>query len=204
MDTACDVMHRKSCGNGCYCDDWDGDIWHTNMNARQVMKTKLGNCGSCANLANYLLEGDYEEVGFMDHAYFPGEGGSHVYNYILHEGKYYIVDFSWYMFGNYTLDLTYPIPVLDDLEQWSTKIGQGVFTGYYGNVNIIVSYTSSGQQLPVIFGEDRCYYFPEGVDYRVLYQSPAGYKLAEKPFNREYYDWTVFWGETDREPKKAA
>ena len=190
--------------DGCYCDDWDGDTWHTNMNARQVMKTKLGNCGSCANLANYLLEGDYEEVGFMDHAYFPGEGGSHVYNYILHEGKYYIVDFSWYMFGNYTLDLTYPIPVLDDLEQWSTKIRQGVFTGYYSNVNIIVSYTSSGQQLPVIFGEDRCYYLPEGADYRVLYQSPAGYKLAEKPFNREYYDWTVFWGEQDRAPKKAA
>ena len=196
-------MHRTSCGNGCYCDNWDGDIWHTNMNARQVMETKLGNCGSCANLANYLLEGDYEEVGFMDHAYFPGEGGSHVYNYILHEGKYYIVDFSWYVFGNYTLDLTYPIPVLEDLEQWSVKIRQGVFTGYYGNVNIIVSYTTSGQQLPVIFGEDKCYYFPEGADYRVLYQSPVGYKIAEKPFNRDYYDWTVFWGETDREPKKA-
>jgi len=209
VKTAADLLMYMMAANiqaceGCYCDEWDGDIWHTNMNARQVMQTGLGNCGSCANLANYLLEGDYEEIGFMDHAYFPGEGGSHVYNYISHEGKYYIVDFSWYMFGNYTLDLSYPIPVMDSLEEWGSRIKQGVFTGYYSRVNIIVSYTSPGQQLPVVFGDDNCYYFPEGADYTVWYESPVGYKLAQKPFDKTHYDWTVFWGATDRAPKKPA
>lgn len=209
VKTAADLLMYMMAANiqacdGCYCDEWDGNLWHTNMNARQVMQTKLGNCGSCANLANYLLEGDYTEIGFMDHAYYPGEGGSHVYNYIFHEEKYYIVDFSWYLFGNYAPDLSYPIPVMDSLEEWSWRIKEDVFLGYYPNVNIIVSYTSSGQQLPVIFGDDKGYYFPTGTEYIVWYEAADGFHLSEKPLNKSYYDWTVFWAATDRTPKNAA
>lgn len=192
--------------NGCYCDNWDGDTWHTNMNARQVMQTKLGNCGSCANLANYLLEGDYEEVGYIDHAFFPGKGGSHIYNYIFHEGKYYVVDFSSYMFSKYDPSRDYSVSVMDSLSEWSHLI-----EGYYSDVNIIVSYTSTGQQLPCIFSRDNYqstgeayYYFPEGAEYTVIYEADSGFQLAQKPFNKTYYDWTVFWGETDRAPKNPA
>ena len=206
VKTAADLLMYMLAANiqaseGCYCDEWDGDIWHTNMNARQVMQSKLAVCGSCANLANYLLEGDYEEVGFMDHALFPGEGGSHVYNYIFHDGKYYVLDFSSYMFCDYDPAFDQTIPVMDSLAEWPQLV-----EGYYGNVNIIVSYTSSGQQLPCIFDYEQYnqtgeayYYFPEDAEYTVLYQSPFGFQLAQKPFNRAYYDWTVFWGEKDRE-----
>ena len=211
VKTAADLLMYMLAANirecdGCYCDNWDGDIWHTNMNARQVMQTKLAVCGSSANLANYLLEGDYEEVGFMDHALFPGKGGSHVYNYIFHEGKYYILDFSWYMFNKYDPSRDYSVPVMDSLSEWPQLVKD-----YFGDVNIIVSYTSTGQQLPCIFSYDNYqntgeayYYFPEGAEYTVIYEADGGFRLAQKPFNKTYYDWTVFWGETDRAPKNPA
>ena len=68
----------------------DGQEWHYNLNAFQVMQTRTTNCGSAANLANYLLEGDYEEIGFILHAYYIGNGGGHVYNYFKYQGKYYL------------------------------------------------------------------------------------------------------------------
>ena len=196
-------------GSGCYCTDWDGNVWHWNMSAEQIMNYREGNCGSCANLANYLLEGDYEEVGFIDHAYRPGGDGGHIYNYILHEGKYYVVDFSWYMINKYDLEMDYIVPVLDSLEEWG-KLGRQ----YYSNINTIVSYTSTARHLPMVFGDAKYFdqdemerakvfpvgaaelYYPEGAEYPVLYQDKTGYKIAEKPFNREYYDWTLLSGGT--------
>ncbi len=213
VKTAADLLMYMLAANiqpneGCYCDEWDGDIWHTNMNARQVMQTRLGNCGSCANLANYLLEGDYEEVGYIDHVLYPGEGGSHIYNYILYEGKYYIVDFSDYMFHNYVENITYPILVMDSLQAWGDAIRQGHYSWFYSKICIITAYTSTGQQLPCIFDYDHYwdtgeayYYFPENAEYTVIYESGRGFQPAEKPFNKDYYDWTVFWGKTDRPPK---
>ena len=219
VKTAADVLlymmaARIFEGYGCYCADLEGSMWHWNMSAEQIMNYREGNCGSCANLANYLLAGDYEEVGFIDHAYRPGGDGGHIYNYILHEGKYYVVDFSWYMFGNYSLDLTYPIPVLDSLEEWPALIKKSPYNGYYTKVNTIISYTSPGRQLPCVFGDAKYFdqnemervrvfpagaaelYYPEGAEFTVLYQDKTGYKIAEKPFNRAYYDWMLLSGGT--------
>ncbi len=101
VKTAADVLMLMLAGqySDCHGDrniTIDGNIWHYNLNAFQVMQTRTTNCGSAANLANYLLEGDYEEIGFILHAYYIGDGGGHVYNYFKYQGKYYIVDFSSY------------------------------------------------------------------------------------------------------------
>ena len=177
---------------GCYCTDWDGWTWHTNFSAKEVMEKKLTNCGASANLANYLLEDDYEEVGFILHAYYPGNGGGHVYNYFLFEGKYYIVDFSWYMFNNYIPSQDFPVLVLDRLEDYTgDTIGK-----LYGGVCLALAHTSTGQHLPNIFGEqygDNHYYVPEGSDYILLYESGDGYLLGEKPLDKRHYDYTVYW-----------
>lgn len=178
---------------GCYCDKWGEYTWHTNFTAKEVMEKKLGNCGSFANLANYLLEGDYEEVGFVSHAYYPGNGGGHVYNYILHEGKYYIVDYSWYMFANYAPSDDFPVQVLDSLEAYDGVLSNNL----YGDVCLVFVHTSTGMHLPNVFGEDHgdptSHYVPEGAEYTVLYQAEDGYQMKEAPFDKSYYDWTVYW-----------
>jgi len=197
VKTAADVLMymlaaQLGDNGGCYCTDWDGWTWHTNFSAREVMERRLTNCGASANLANYLLEGDYEEVGFILHAYYPGNGGGHVYNYFLYEGKYYIVDFSWYMFSGYSVSRDFPVLVLDRLEDYTgDTIGK-----LYGGVCLAIAHTSTGQHLPNIFGEqygDNHYYVPEGSDYILLYESGDGYLLGEKPLDKRHYDYTVYW-----------
>lgn len=193
--TAADVLMYMlaarigDCG-GCFCDEWDGYIWHTNLTASQVIEQRLANCGASANLANYLLEGDYDEVGIILHAYYPGNGGGHVYNYFLYEGSYYIVDLSWYIFANYDTASDFPVMKLDSLEQYGTRVHE-----LYQGVSLVICHTSTGQHLPNIFGEDfgdNHYYVPEGADYTVLYQSSDGYLIGEMPLDRKYHDWTRF------------
>lgn len=170
-----------------------GYNWHYNLNAKQVMEQHVANCGSSANLANYLLEGDYDEVGIILQAYYPGNGGGHVYNYFKYEGQYYIVDFSWYIFGNYSISNDFPVMKLYSLEEYGAKVSQ-----LYSGVSLVIAHTSTGQHLPSIFGEEygnNNYYIPEGAEYKLLYQSndATGYKLATKPLNSSMLDWNKFW-----------
>jgi|GEM_PF-5429188 len=59
----------------------------------------LGNCGVCchtATVVNYLLEGDYEETGFVTvHSTF-----GHQYAYVKDNGVYYFIDFTDYISSN--------------------------------------------------------------------------------------------------------
>ena len=91
-----------------------------------------------------------------------------MYNYFLYEGKYYIVDFSWYIFGGYALSQDFPVLKLDRLEDYTgDTIGQ-----LYGGVSLAIAHTSTGRHLPNIFGEqydEPYYYVPEGSEYTLLY-----------------------------------
>lgn len=168
----------------------DGQEWHYNLNAFQVMQTRTTNCGSAANLANYLLEGDYEEVGFILQAYYIGEGGGHVYNYFKYQGKYYIVDFSWYMFANYRPDNDFPVMELDRLEDYGDRISE-----LYGGVCMALAHTSPGQHYPNVFDDrNAAYAIPEGVEYTLLRQETGDncYILTEYPLDRSQLDWTTF------------
>lgn len=194
VKTAADVLMymlaaQTGDNGGCYCDWWDGYTWHTNFTAKEVMEKRLGNCGSCANLANYLLSGDYEEVGFINHAYYLGEGGGHVYNYIVYKGRCYILDFSQYIFSNYA---DHDIPVFESLDAYDGDAANSV----YGGVSLVIGYTSPGQHLPNIFGEETgepYYYVPEGAEYTVLYEAGDGYLIAEMPLDTKYHDYTKYW-----------
>lgn len=59
----------------------------------------LSACSRTGNEAHdYILhlleEGDYEEVGYI--ATSQRDGNGHIYNYILHNGWYYIIDLTHY------------------------------------------------------------------------------------------------------------
>ena len=193
--TAADVLMYMlaakigDCG-GDRCKVIGGKEWHYNLNAFEVMEQRLANCGASANLANYLLEGDYEEIGFILHAYYIGDGGGHVYNYFLYEGSYYIVDFSWYIFGNYRPENDFPVMKLDRLEDYGKRIPE-----LYGGVCMALAHTSPGQHYPNVFDDGAGKYaIPGGTEYQVLYQEngPGCYMLAEYPLDKNKLDWTVF------------
>lgn len=193
--TAADVLMYMlaakigDCG-GDRCKMIGGKEWHYNLNAFEVMEQRLANCGASANLANYLLEGDYEEIGFILHAYYIGDGGGHVYNYIRYEGSYYIVDFSWYIFGNYRPENDFPVMKLDRLEDYGKRIPE-----LYGGVCMALAHTSPGQHYPNVFDDaNGKYAIPAGTEYQVLYQENGSgcYQLAEYPLDKKQLDWTVF------------
>ena len=192
VKTAADVLMymmaaRMVEGTGCYCTNIGDQVWHWNMDAATFMQDRRAGCGQCANLGRYLLDGDYEEIGFVDHTYNLGGGGGHVYNYILHEGQYYIVDFSWYYFAGYTTTNDNPIPVLDTLEEWGEKVHD-----YYGDVCLAMTYPTK-RGLPVVYGEDDIFYVPDSAEYTVLYDSGSGFRFGELPFDKQYYDWNSFF-----------
>lgn len=192
--TAADVLmymmaSRMIEGAGCYCTDINGHTWHWNMDARTFMKDRRAGCGQCANLGRYLLDGDYEEIGFVDHTYFPGGGGGHIYNYILHEGKYYIVDFSSYYFSGYEPTQDFKVPVLNTLEEWGTKIHD-----YYRDVCLSMAYNQC-RGFPVVYGDDNLFSIPEDAEMTILYDAGSGFTLNRLPFDRKYYDWDTFQDE---------
>jgi hypothetical protein len=176
--------------NGCECLYVDGDTWHYNVDAHTVISSNLGNCGSMANLANFLLEGDYDEIGFILHSYPPGGGGGHVYNYIKYEGKYYIVDFSIFLFSNYSVADEFNVIALDKLEDYGTRWGE-----CFGGLAAIIAHTSPGTHIPNIFGEDSgeagIVYYPTGTDFTILYETPGtGIEIRTKPCPAVVPDWT--------------
>ncbi len=204
VSTAADVLMymlaaRITDAHGDRVAEVDGRTWHYNMSAEEVMASRTGNCGSCANLARYLLDGDYDEVGIMLQAYEPGNGGGHVYNYILQDGKYTIIDYSWYIFGDYRAENDFPalqMTGLDSLEQAAAQCLQ-----LYGGVSLLLAHSTSGRHYPNIFGDEsdlgNVYIIPEGVSYTLLYSDAdrGGYTLAEAPLDVALHpelDWRTF------------
>ena len=83
---------------------YDGDLqlplenltWHFNYSPEVVFRKNAGNCGATAAFVQYLLQGDYDEVGIIGLTYERGLGGGHVINYIRQKKNYYVLDFnSW-------------------------------------------------------------------------------------------------------------
>ena len=115
-----------------------------------------------------------------------------VYNYFLYEGKHCILDFIWYIFANCAPSPDFPVLVLDELEDYRGAVIENL----YGEVSLAIAHTSTGRHLPNIFGEqygEPYYYVPQGSAYTLLYEAGDGYLIAEKPLDKKYHDYTLFW-----------
>ena len=68
--------------------------WQFPEPAKSVIETKTANCAGAANLAAYLLENNYDEVGyFHDHrGYISGDPGGHVISYVKDGDNYIVFD----------------------------------------------------------------------------------------------------------------
>jgi len=72
----------------------NGVNWEHHKPGYYAVATNNGCCATSANWLNYILEGDYEEVGFI--ATSQRDGNGHIYNYIYHGGWYYFIDLTHY------------------------------------------------------------------------------------------------------------
>ena len=70
---------------------YNGITWSVSRKAEQVFEDNRSGCGGNSNLANYILRGDYDEQGYIEETY---NRDSHIYNYFVKDGIYYICDFS--------------------------------------------------------------------------------------------------------------
>jgi len=74
--------------------DEEGISWEHHKPGEMAIMTNEGCCATISNLMNFILENNYEEVGFI--AYSQSDGRGHVFNYIKHNNLYYFVDLIHY------------------------------------------------------------------------------------------------------------
>jgi len=88
--------------------------WGTKHSAKINLSANCGVCSHTASVAAYLLEDDYDEIGFV---MINGRNG-HEYNYVKQDGIYYFIDFT-----DFTSDNSkYDIEAEDVWSQWKDKI----------------------------------------------------------------------------------
>ena len=72
----------------------NGINWEHHKPGYHAVRTNTGCCATDSNWLRYILDGDYDEVGFL--ATSQRDGSGHVYNYILQDGWYYFIDLTHY------------------------------------------------------------------------------------------------------------
>ncbi|MCT4542916.1 MAG: hypothetical protein N4A63_05200 [Vallitalea sp.] len=170
ISTLCDLIqyikianYHSSSGD---CKIKEGDFsWHFNRPAESAIEKNEGNCGANANLFNYILNDNYDEVGFIVYSADFGQGG-HVLNYIKDKNKYYIIDFTQYVLDN----KEYKILELNKLEEYTEHCKEQ----HTGDIKIIVTYIAE-TNIPIankLKGSEYVMrFFPIGKNINVLYET---------------------------------
>ena len=99
ISTLYEALQLYQIGNFTPSDDnvrlFEGNTnWEHHKPGYHAVRTNTGCCATDSNWLRYILDGDYEEVGYI--ATSQPDGSGHIYNYILHEGWYYFIDLTHY------------------------------------------------------------------------------------------------------------
>jgi len=95
----------------------DGIGWEFPKPARAAIRDSSLNCASAANVIRYLLEDDYDEVGYVwRHTSFEGSPGGHCTSYIVYNGEYYFFD---------------PVSLAEERSKYPVEDGDG--SGYHSD-----------------------------------------------------------------------
>ncbi len=99
IDTLYEAMQLYQVGGFCSSDDniriqENGINWEHHKPGFDAVRTNNGCCATSANWLNYILRGDYDEVGYI--ATSQRDGNGHIFNYIRQGEWYYIIDMTHY------------------------------------------------------------------------------------------------------------
>ena len=72
----------------------NGIAWEHHKPGYYAVLTNSGCCATDSNWLHHILDGDYDEIGYI--ATSQRDGSGHVFNYILQDGWYYMIDLTHY------------------------------------------------------------------------------------------------------------
>ena len=72
----------------------NGIRWEHHKPGEVAVRANAGSCAADSAWLNYILNGDYDETGYM--AYSMADGSGHALNYIYQDGYYYFIDMMGY------------------------------------------------------------------------------------------------------------
>jgi hypothetical protein len=95
------ISEMKTTSGNITLDDTKNNIrWQFPAPAEYAIKNNEANCAAMTNVINYLLKGDYDEVGglWYHNSFIIGDRrGGHIINYIKEDSKYYFFDALGYI-----------------------------------------------------------------------------------------------------------
>lgn len=163
--------------------DENGIHWEHHKPGYHAVRTNTGCCATDSNWLRYILDGDYDEVGFL--ATSQRDASGHVYNYILQDGIYYFIDLTHYRAGDnlnavedgdmnsyyasaYLLGNIHAVKNVQDyvnyvqndtvdppglMFQYTAENVLAVSGNYFGNGGQIIYEDANGQQMEVVFDD---------------------------------------------------
>jgi len=99
IDSLYEAMQLYQVGGFCASDDniripENGLNWEHHKPGYDAVRTNNGCCATSANWLRYILQDDYDEVGYI--ATSQRDGNGHIFNYIKQGEWYYIIDMTHY------------------------------------------------------------------------------------------------------------
>ncbi|MBQ9136035.1 MAG: Ig-like domain-containing protein, partial [Lachnospiraceae bacterium] len=156
------------------------------MDAETFLTNNSGVCCDVSNLATYLLQYDYEEIGWIYHA---GSGVGHAYNYVYEDGSYYVFDLTDVLCCNDNRYSDFSVRKVDTLSDFVPEILERktdperllgiVAVNSLNHTEQPANYMSYMTDDTVIFNEKVYNGFEEGVPFEVLYINPKAEGLVE-------------------------
>ncbi|MBQ4051941.1 MAG: hypothetical protein IJD13_09950, partial [Oscillospiraceae bacterium] len=181
-----------------------GINWEHHKPGYYAVLSNNGCCATDSNWLNYILKGDYEEVGFM--AYSHTDGSGHIFNYIKSGGWYYFIDLTAHraadsncafetgsmtdyynsnsILGNIHKAKT-PEAYVNYLRGSFGSNAPGLFFLYRAGDCLAVDGIRDGTKTEIVYG------LPSDVSVRVVYDNPSDkltYRFTTPPSNLP--DWS--------------
>jgi len=152
--------------------------WEFNRPGDNALRVNKGNCGASANLLKYVLDGNYDEVGYI---HWVRPDGGHIVNYIKINQKYYIIDLVQY--GLYDAEKLqrrvkqYKITVLDSLKDYPMYCK----LQYHDNIKLMAAFQGDeyGHYLCAYDKRINKLYYPKNAQIDILLETPdEGYQFC--------------------------
>lgn len=171
-------------GTDIHLDTGEDVIWHYNEYAERCRYLSSHACGQCAATVRYLLDGDYDEVGYISCTWAEGMGGGHNFNYFKIDGEYYALDMNLYDDCEYDPAARAFVKIGDDLPAF-----RDCYEQMYGGSMMMCCYASARlRETPVGWtgSSVKVSYLPEQYekDIRILWTTEdEGYTYCFVPLD---------------------
>ena len=155
------------------------------MTGQEFLTKESGVCCDVANLAAYLLQYDYEELGWI---YHHGSGIGHVYNYVYEDGYYYIFDLTAAISDNQQNPNRFSITQVENLEDYTVtalcstdaeRVLGIIAVSSLNHTEQPANYMPYMSDDSICFKGKTCAGFEEGVPTQVLYINPEAEGMFE-------------------------